>query len=188
MDVLGYLLSGIVFALLSRWHGGWPRFGQRWMKNVLWSLPFAILSGWSLAKFGYTEWMCLFLASMSFVICLTLKSTGNGTFRDMGYSAYPDEPEKIEYLILPLHGKISEYLYDTMGNMLLGIGSVLGLIITLSFTNPILAVAMFIGGTSKAVAYMIGWTLKSNQTEVGELLSGFFVGVPAWAVYLMILS
>lgn len=188
MDVLGYLLCGLVFAFLSRLHGGWPDFGQRWMHNVLWSLPLAILSGWSLAKFGYDGWICLSSATASFLICMALKATGNGTFRDMGHMAYPEKPEKIEHLILPLHGKISEYFYDMIGNILLGVGSVLGLIIVLSFVNTILAVAMFIGGASKAIGYMVGWTLKSNQTEVGELLSGFFVGVPAWAVFLMILS
>jgi len=188
MGIIGYIAAGIVFALLSRWHGGWPDVGSRWMKNVMWSLPLAILSGLSLAKFGYDGWICLSSATASFIICLSLKATGNGSFRDMGHSDNPHDPEKIEYLILPLHGSISEYFYDLLGNILLGVGSVLGLVIVLSFVNPIVAVAMLIGGASKAIGYMIGWTLKSNQTGVGELLSGFFVGVPAWAVFLMILS
>lgn len=182
------LLVGCLGAYLSSWHGGNapPKVKTKFIKNLTWAFPAALLNGAILGLPGYV----LGLLNM-------LKATGHGAFMDMGSNA--KEPgkgrliEKVEYLIYPwLFTRVDRYLYDAVGLALTGLLSVCGsIVVYASVCWPAAIVAAF-GGIMKAPSYAIGWMIfpmpsDDRNTRTGEILSGFFAYAGIMAGFLMVL-
>jgi len=182
------LAFGCLGAYLSAWHGGNapPKIKTKFIKNLAWAFPAALLGGAILALPGYV----LGLLNM-------LKSTGHGAFMDLGTN--PKEPgkgrliEKVEYLIYPwLFNRAPRYLYDAVGLALTGLLSVSGSTVVYATVCWPAAVVQAFGGIMKAPAYCIGWVLFPNpaddrNTRTGEILSGFFAYCGLMTGYIMVL-
>jgi hypothetical protein len=191
-------LAVIVFALLggalSRWHGGGFVGGSpKMLKNFLWALPLAIGS-----YIATQSWM---LSLIALVLCMFGKATGHGGGIDLGRN--PKEPgagrspEKLEYLILWLHGRMPRYWYDALLLAIVGIAAVSGAILAMAFVNPVAALFVAIGGAMKGLAYMIGWEFEkllvtvepddfNEPTELGEFLAGFFAYLAFALAFVMV--
>ena len=192
MDNLKYLLLllPILGAFLSRLHGGGFISGvNKSLKNILWALPFGLLSIY--AVFTATDNIYMIISSfiISMGLCVVGKATGHGGGMDLAHSPKEPyngrDPEKLEYLILWLHGRINQYWYDALILAIVGFVSVSGAVLVLSFVNPLAAIVVALGGVLKALSYIIGWAVfmvvdfsctddLNEETEIGEVLTGFF--------------
>lgn len=184
MYVLGIsiLIVLIVYGtFVSRWHGGGFISGTpKVIKNLLWAIPFGAVA--FIATHNYIWW------GVALLISVLGKGTGHGGGMDLAHN--PKEPgagrkpEKLEYLILSLHGKIPQYWYDFLLLVIVGLAAVLGAAIAVATVNLPAGLIIALGGMCKAVGYMIGWeffpTKKGSveefdeATEVGEGLTGLF--------------
>jgi hypothetical protein len=172
-------------AFLSRFHGGGFKGGvNKFLKNTLWALPFALCTAFAILP--YVDYTTLgILTALSLLLCIGGKGTGHGGFMDLSRTTKNDNDERLEFLIKPLQGKISEYWYDFIGLALVGFAAVSGAVFTVVYFNPLVAAIIAIGGMLKSVAYAIGWTIypKGNgkgiknfdeATAIGEFLTGAF--------------
>lgn len=187
-----FLIISLPFygAFISRWHGGGFIAGSpKAVKNALWALPFAAASGWALREDADLI-IPISLAILAFALSFLGKTTGHGGGMDLGHNPKEPgagrEPEKLEYLILWAHGKISQYWYDAALLCLSGLAAVSGAVLGFAFVNPLAAGIIALGGLAKAPAYMIGWGVDpedlaefelsdfNEPTEIGEFMTGFF--------------
>lgn len=158
------LLLPIFGAIVSRWHGGGFFRFSKVVKSVTWAIPFAVLVG------VYNPW----LIPAALALCALGKSTGHGNWFDMT-TAPQGKPERLEFLIRSLYGKIPEYWYDTLGLLLVGITAVSGGLL-IAFYDPLGAILVLLAGCMKPIGYMIGWLFWTSprSTEFGEYFTGFF--------------
>lgn len=99
-------------------------------------------------------------------------------------SATEREPERIEFLIRWLNGKVSDYAYSTIGMALTGLVVTIAPGILVAASGHVIAGALLgASGLLKPPAYMIGYALsKSKATEIGEWTSGGFRWAAAAAI------
>lgn len=188
------IAAAIYGGVLSRWHGGGFISGSpKVLKNSLWAFPFASVSLLALHAAGVHGWPLYLAAAVSFALCLFGKATGHGGGMDLAHN--PKEPggnpsrkpEKLEYLILWLHGKMPQFWYDFLLLVIIGIASTSGAALCIGYVNPLAGLIVATGGAMKAVAYAIGWKLHDmfawpdnlpkdfdEPTEIGEFLTGSF--------------
>lgn len=168
-------------AFISRWHGGgFIQNSPKVLKNFLWALPFSVC-----AYFATTQWwVSLLVLAWSIVF----KATGHGGAMDLGHSPKEPgagrDPEKLEYLVLWLHGRIPTYWYDLLTLAIIGLFSVAGAAFAVGYTNTLAGIIIALGGLGKPIGYAIGWQLNraiedffsedlNEATEIGEFLTGF---------------
>lgn len=179
---------------ISRLHGGGFMNVNRWLRNALWSLPFAVLIGLSNGGF--------MLCVLTFVLCFLGKTTGHGQYF-LSRTVKKIEPEKIDFLIKPFFGSDPRtkegdvslnmagygmdklYRRNVTGLCVGGLFSVLGAVCAMLFISPLCALILATGGALKGAAYMIGYKFASGDdfplgddfnedTEIGEFLTGVF--------------
>ncbi len=117
---------------------------------------------------------------MVLVVTLTalIKSTGHGNFMDLGSWDKPTDPETLEFLIAPLREVLSGYWYDFTGLAVIGLLGSIPYAVAIYKLSIKASVIILAGGALKSVAYAIGWVTSTQYpTEVGELLTGLFVGI-----------
>lgn len=191
------LLVLIVYGtFVSRWHGGGFIPGSpKIIKNFLWAAPMAAVAFYATSNY--------WVYALALALCMIGKGTGHGGGMDLAHS--PKEPggnpsrspEKLEHLILWLHGKIPQYWYDALLLVIVGLAAVSGAALAVGSVNLYAGLTIALGGALKAPAYMIGWKLFPSKrgsveefdeaTEVGEGLTGFFAytGIALAIVLLM---
>ena len=201
MKITVVILFAALGAFLSRWHGGGFGGGSKVLKNIIWALPFGCASFYITAQNAGVKIGVIFGLS-AFLLCLIGKATGHGGGMDLAHSLEEPgagrRPEKLEYLILGLHGKMPQYWYDALLLMISGFAAVSGAVFVFCYVNFWFGVIIALGGLSKALAYIIGWSLVDEDildmdlkdfdeaTEIGEFLTGFFAyGGLASAVVLL---
>lgn len=191
------LISLILFAILGGWVsrmcGGAPPKLPIGMAQWVYAYPYAVIASFSFIEESFFYWPAYTLALLS---ALAGKRTGHGGGMDLGNS--PKEPgqgrtpEKLEYLILWLHGRIDRYWYDVLLLAITGLAVTIipGLILVMS--NPIWGAFLAISGITKAPAYMIGrWVYPAcrvspyfnEATAIGEFLTGFLAYVAIGLCY-----
>jgi hypothetical protein len=194
MTVLAAIVFSLLGGALSRWHGGGFVGGSpKMLKNFLWALPLAI--GSYIATHG---WL---LAALALGLCMIGKATGHGGGIDLAHN--PKEPgagrspEKLEYLILWLHGRMPQYWYDALLLAISGIAAVSGAVVAIAHVSIPAALIVAIGGALKGLAYMIGWEFEkllvtveqddfNEPTELGEFLAGFFAYLAFALAFVMV--
>lgn len=171
--VAGYAVMG---GLISRWHGGGFFGGAKIFKNILWGIPFG-----GACFFITGSWIW---AGIALVLCAAGKATGHGRGMSL-LNPVSGDPERLEFLIAWLYGRVSDYWYQVAILSLTGLAAVLGGVIATSTQSPLCALILGAGGTLKGAAYMIGWKIYpqgtgagadefNEATEIGEFLTGFF--------------
>jgi len=154
---------------LARLHGGGFFYLPKFLISTLWGLAY-----------GVTLRNKVSVISIILVVSLTalLKSTGHGNFIDLGTCCNLGEPETLEFLINPLRSVLNDYWYDFTGLALIGFLGAIPYAIGVYKLNIKASLVVLIGGVLKSVAYALGWTISLHYpTEIGELLTGFFVGL-----------
>lgn len=169
--------QGLVGLWVSRWHGGgWGIPAPRWVKNAVWSLPFALVgvycAGWlvGLAAGG---------------LCLAGKATGHGRGQSLK-EPLTGKPEFLEYLVLPLWPYLSTYWYKVCILSVIGLAAVSGGVLAFAWGGFYWSAAIAaVGGLlGKPAAYMLGWKVYPHQngagiinlnqaTQIGEAGTGF---------------
>lgn len=185
-------VTAVIGAFLSRWHGGGFISGSpKLLKAFLWSLPFALASGAAFYLDGHSWMVTGIVAALVLAGCMVFKNTGHGGGMDLAHNTKEPgkgrEPEKLEYLILWLHGKMPQYWYDALLLLVIGTASTLLPAIAIGIVNPLAGLIVLAGGMfGKPVGYMIGHAIADaglikdlpedldHATAVGELLTGVF--------------
>ncbi len=180
----------IIGGLLSRWHGGGFIGGSpKILKAFLWSILFAFVS--FAAHWGHADWKIVAGIGLGVLAwCMVFKNTGHGGGMDLAHSVKEPgagrTPEKLEYLILWLHGRIDQYRYDLLLLTIIGAFSTLAPAIAIGWIHPLHGIAVFLGGAiGKPLGYAIGWKVYPRRddrkpddfdeaTEIGEFLTGVF--------------
>ena len=179
----------LIGAVLSRWHGGGFIGGSpKILKAFLWSVPFAALSAF--VHWDKDWWIVASIAAAVLAFTMVFRNTGHGGGMDLAHS--PKEPgagrtpERLEYLILWLHGRMPQYWYDFLLMAIIGLFGALPLAIALWPVNMMAALVLVIFGTvGKCVSYANGWIIYDEvedifpkdleeATAIGEFLYGFF--------------
>ena len=192
IKAVAVVAAGILGAFLSRWHGGGFISGSpKILKAFLWSLPFAAASGAAFHMDGHSWVVTGVVAILVLAGCMVFKNTGHGGGMDLAHNSKEPgkgrEPEKLEYLILWLHGKMPQYWYDALLLAIIGAASTLLPAIAIGIVNPLAGLVVLAGGLfGKPLGYMIGWALSDagivqkfpddldEGTAVGEALTGLF--------------
>ena len=179
----------IIGGLLSRWHGGGFIGGSpKILKAFLWSILFAFVS--FAAHWGHAGWKIVAGIGLGVLAwCMVFKNTGHGGGMDLAHSIKEPgagrEPEKLEYLILWLHGKMPQYWYDFTLLAIIGTASTLLPAVAIGIIDPWAGIVVQLGGTiGKPVGYAIGHALADagliedlpadldHATAIGEALTG----------------
>ena len=162
--------------LISRWHGGGFFECPKIFKTMIWACPFGAIVFLYFFRYGLAS--ALVFGVIAFALSGFGKATGHGGGIDLGHN--PEQPgsgrkpEKLEYLILWLHGNIPEYWYDLLLLSICGLAAVSGGLLVF-FVNPVAGSLFFIGGLMKGASYALGWSLYPEKaTETGEFLTGIF--------------
>lgn len=158
ISTLAFTAAG---AALYRWRGmasSKKKYFPRPFNQLAFALPYALVCT---PPYVDTWWVFPIVLLLTWAAVLT----GHGGWMDLGSWKEEREPERMEFLISWLRGKISERTYDIIGMALNGVLITAPAGITLG--NPILALS----GALKAPAYIIGWRLKWG-TAGGEWLTG----------------
>lgn len=179
---MSYIFTPIAFAIIRRLHGVGESGINRTIKNLLWALPFGILSFCIIAPHFMMVWAAL-LAFYCFGLCLAGISTGHGRGISITDPVTGD-PEQIEFLILWTRKFLNDYWYQVLLMSVCGAASVSGLYLAfLMAGNFTSAAIVFAGGAAQGLAYIIGFKIKTvglkcldEPTAIGEFLSGLFVG------------
>lgn len=173
--------TAVIGAFLSRWHGGGFIGGSpKLLKAFLWALPMAAATGAAYHYDGHSWTVTAIVSFLVLAACMVFKNTGHGGGMDMAHSEKEPgagrTPEKLEYLILWLHGRMPRYWYDALLLSVIGTFSTLAPAIALGCINPWAGIVALAGGTlGKPLGYMIGWkTDEDHATEIGEALTGAF--------------
>lgn len=170
-------LAAVYGALVYRWHGGWGK-APRGLKNLACSLPLTVVACYPLYGHFSLYWL-IPIALISLTLGMAGKATGHGGGMDMGTG--PKEPgkgrspEKLEYLILWLNGKLPPAIYDYILMVIIGMAHASGAAFALAFINPYSALLLLgLCGIFKATSYLISIRF-TKSTETGEVLSGLTI-------------
>lgn len=189
------LLSSVIGALLSRWHGGGFGKPPKLLAAAVWSLPFA-----GVAQYATSQ---IWVACAVFALTMLFRQTGHGGAMDAGRSAKEPnagrKPEKLEHLILWLNGRTPPRAYDGLLNAIIGCFAVLAASVAVCEASPYAgAVLMAAGMGGRPLAYDIGHSLEDagflskfphwadHGSAVGELLYGAFVYAALAAAWVML--
>ena len=175
----------ITFVITGGWvsrmcGGGWPKlpFGvDQW----LYAIPYAVIAFISLlstvgglsAPYPYFIWIWPVAA---LIWAAMWKRNGTRVFLDLGeYKGEVRKPHKLEALMGPLKGRVSDYWYDFIGLGLKGFFISLLPCAIVAYTNYQAALWVLIGGLLQPLGYAIGKKLGfEHYTAVGEFLTGAF--------------
>ena len=209
LAVLAFACAGGWF---SRMAGGGPPKLPWGLDQWLYALPYLIISLPALAviacflnkaaqvgkattrgdisrRSGFTRLRLLILTSLPYFGAFIGKRTGHGGGIDAGTNEKEPgsgrEPEKLEYLILPLHSKMPRYWYDILLLSITGLAVTLIAGIMLLFISIPYGLLVLLSGVMKGPAYMIGWRIYpkghgrgiphlNEATAIGEFLTGWF--------------
>ncbi len=149
-------------AFIYRWRGSPDN--PHPLPEIIFTSPYALITG--LFYWPIMEYWSIFPVLIVWTLTTLGTVTGHGRALDMGDTDI-GEPERLEFIIRPLHGRIPLYWYDLI------LMSITGLAITLpagmATLNPLLAAS----GAFKGAAYALcKWGCKDRHTEAGELLTG----------------
>lgn len=146
------ILLSLYGAIMALWLGHaskWKKyFPQPWPQIAL-AIPFAYVT-----PLSWGQPLCFWIAGLVLIATTAAWLTGWGNVYDLGRAERGKEPEKIEYPILWLHGRIPEYLYDFIGLSLRGI--IITATAGIACMNPVLALS----GAVMAPCYAIGWAVQ----------------------------
>ena len=205
MKGLAVLLTAIIGSFMSRWHGGGFISGSpKLLKAFLWSLPFAAATGAAFYFDGRSWTVIGIVAALVLAGCMVFKNTGHGGGMDLAHNSKEPgagrEPEKLEYLILWMHGKVPQYWYDFTLLAIIGTASTLLPAVAIGIINPLAGIIVLAGGTlGKSCGYAIGWKLAdagwlddlpydfNHATAVGEALTGLFAYTALAIAILMVI-
>lgn len=190
------LIFALIGGWLSRMCGGAPPKLPWGLDQWLYALPYLVISlpaSLAVAALASTkkENRKYFssIALLPYTAAFLGKRTGHGGGMDLATNnkepGQGREAERLEFLILPLHGKISQYWYDTLLLAITGIAVTLLAGILVMFVSFGCGLLLAISGLSKAPAYMIGALIYPDRkgrgiphlneaTAIGEFLTGFF--------------
>ena len=165
-------LLPFILGTLSAWHGGRIVGGTpKAIKNLAWCLPFAVCVGI----------YCPFWTLVFVPLCY-LKTTGHGR---VWIPTLPldttKDPEKAEYLLKWLYGRVSDYWYKVIAMALIGFAAVSGAAIAFAFVSPLSALCIAVGGLFKGVNAAI----FREATEVREYADGCAAGCGLVAAFLV---
>lgn len=191
--VMSVLLFALAGGWLSRMAGGGPPKLPWGLDQWLYGLPYALITLPVTFAFGALAlrwdercrkyiWVAILLP---YAGAVAGKRTGHGGGIDAGTWTGERDDEALEFLIKPLHGKISEYWYDMMLLAVTGLVCTLIAGIMVMFVDVWGGLALMLSGSTKAPAYMIGWWIYptgsgkgiphlNEATAIGEFLTGFF--------------
>lgn len=191
------IFSTLAYGYLSRMAGGAKPKLPLGLDQWLYAIPYFLVC----LPFGYLYGIFSGLGAF------LGKRTGHGNALDYATEdkAHEDDPEKLEYLILPLKNRISEYWYDFLLMSITGLATnLLAGIFVIFFLSPILGLLILLGGASKGLAYAIGWRIFpqgrshywrfydnykwphnefQESTQIGEFLTGIFGLLPVFFVF-----
>ncbi len=112
-NAIKIIITALVGGILSRWHGGGFIGGSpKILKAFLWALPCAVCAGIALQTILSHWWQTVLSCALVLVWSMVFKNTGHGGGMDLAHN--PKEPgkgrtpEKLEYLILWLHGRMPQ--------------------------------------------------------------------------------
>jgi hypothetical protein len=167
------MILPILGGILSAFHGGQIKGGvNKSLKNILWTLPFTICA-----------FIYLPIWSVPFTLLCLLKALGHGRFFRLWEPMLPEStPEKIEYLILWLYGKIPLPVYKVLGMSLVGIAACLGGVVAFGLINPWLGLVIALGGALKG----LNLVLFNKDTAVREYADGCCAYSALWTACLMV--
>lgn len=151
---------------LYRWRGlSHPnkKYFPRPLNQIVFAAPYALVTYlyWSHLELSFSLAIALVVWGLSTLGTLT----GHGGGHDLGTYEGERTDERLEFIINPLKGRISEYWYDAL------LLSITGLAITLPAGIATFNPALALSGALKGPAYMVSWAL-GLKTEGGELLTG----------------
>jgi len=166
-------LLPLVLGTLSAWHGGRISGGDpKIVKNFAWALVFTIPIG-----IFCPAWTLIFSP-----LCL-LKGTGHGRiWRPDLPLDLSKEPEKAEYLLRWLYGRVSDYWYKVIAMALIGLAAVSGAVLAFAFTSPLAGLCVAIGGLCKG----LNAALFREDTAVREYADGCAAGCGLIAAILVL--
>lgn len=182
------IIKSLVGGWVSRMCGGAPPKLPWGLDQFVFSLPYLI----------FFPVIGIWQSVLSYAGAVLGKRLGHGNGMDLSYSKTRGNPEKVEKVILWLHGKISEYWYDFLTLALTSLVANLILGGFLIFTNPLIGGWFLVLSTlCKPVAYSIGWKIYPNftgkgiknlneATQIGEFLTGFFQYLLIFSAHLLI--
>lgn len=187
------LLTSLVGALLSRWHGGgFPLLkASKSVKNIIWAIPIsAVVVSSTLYEVNYLILTFMFILSLG--LCIAGKATGHGRvwnpYLPLDLSKKPEELEKPLFWLFE-KGILTSFWYKVAVLGLIGLASVSGPAILLLYFNPLYSLIIALGGLwGKPLSYLIGWKLTfiKNGNEVAEYLSGGIAYLGLGIVYSLI--
>jgi len=167
------LLVSFLQGFLSRWHGGGYFKAPKVVKNMVWALPFSIITFLAFNDRYGIDSQTICATIVCFALCL-LKAMGHGRFFRLNEPMkLGSEPEVIEAVI---PDKIPLYWYKVTGMALVGLCAVSGSILTLGYLDPLMGFIVAIGGAFKGVNAMI----FDTHTEYREFADGFMAGMCLW--------
>lgn len=166
-------LFPLILGTVSAWHGGRIHGGDpKALKNLAWCLPFIIAVG------IYCPWWTIVFTPLCY-----LKTTGHGR---VWVPTVPldtsKEPEKVEYLLRGLYGRVSDYWYKVIAMAVIGFAGVSGAAIAFAFTSPLAGLCVAIGGLFKGV----NAALFNADTAVREYADGCAAGCGLIAAVLIL--
>lgn len=127
-------------------------------------------------------WHVWYLSAFALLCAFLGKRTGHGGGIDLGRWNKDRDPERLEFIIIRLRGRIPEYWYDVLLLSLTGLAVTLVPGILVAFVNP-WGVAIALSGILKGPSYMVGWKIYpkgkgwgiphlNEATAIGEFLTG----------------
>lgn len=191
------------YGYLSRMCGGAPPKLPLGLDQWLFAIPVVLVLYSLLAPLGLPFLTISLLIAAGYFGAFLGKRTGHGGGMDLAHSPKEPnagrEPEKLEYLMLWLHGKIDQRLYDLILVTLTGVAvTFVSAVICFCYGLIIPGIILLIAGAAKGLAYEIGWRLfdveagagrvnghtmlrypqhLDHPTAIGEFLTGIFLGL-----------
>lgn len=167
-------------------------------KDFIWGIPFVIVTVVALKGTSLGILWIILLSVLTLGGATLSKRMGHGQYMDLGTWTKKIEPQRIDPLVEAMWGVDRNTLEDNVkGNYWrdftgLAITGLVGVLIPSTILlvtgHPLLALLVLLGGALKAVGYFLGWWLWPNKaTEVGETLTGAFVGVALGIVLIVLL-
>lgn len=166
-------LLPIILGTISAWHGGRIHGGDpKAVKNFAWALAVSVPIGI----------FCPPLTLVFFPLCL-LKAMGHGrVWRPDLPLDTSKEPEKIEYIIRGLHGRVSDFWYKVIAMALVGLAAVSGAVIAFAIASPLAGLCVAVGGLCKG----LNAVLFKEDTAVREYADGCAAGCGLIAAILVL--
>ena len=158
------IIYSIVGGCLYRWRGmahRLKRFFPRPFNQIAFALPYAA----ACIPPNTNSWA---IPAVVLVVTTLGVLSGHGGFMDLGGWHNPRKDETMEWVIKPLHSKLSAYWYDALGLAGSGLYITLPAGLALMPYNLHLGLVIAISGALKAPAYMVA----TGNTAAGEILTG----------------